>query len=129
MPANNSIVIADGAATPVNRTFSPKAIEDGILARFAEASGIPAVRNYLDVSVRPPVNSSGMYRVRYTIGVPASQVVNGVTLKHHENRFTGEFLIHESSTALEIDHLFAFNKNLQANVSFIEAVKTLTPYW
>lgn len=129
MPQLAPIVLADGATTPVNRTFSPKSIENGILASLEEATGVPVVRPTLRVSVRKPVNKSGMYRIKVTIDVPASQVVDGVTSAHHTNSVNTEFAIHESSTTQEINDLFAFNKNAWANALLIDAVKTQTPFY
>lgn len=129
MPQAGSIAIADGQSTPVNHTFTPKKLQDGILAYFEEASGIPAARLNLTVSVRPPVGTGQMYRATVSFAVPAVAVVNGIQTVDHTNRVNMEFLVHQNSTDAEMKNLFAFAKNGLGNSQIAEAVTTLSPFY
>jgi len=129
MPSYVPLVINDGKSTPVAHTFSPSGIKEGILALFEEKIGVPIGRNTVDVSVRKPVASNGMFRVRVTLALPKVNVIDGVPTLSHTNRFTSEFLVSEKSTQDEINDLYAFAYNGLGNASVRDAIRTLTPFF
>jgi len=79
MPALSNIVLMDGEATPVSHTFKPMGSTQKGLTQFAEAdaNGIPALSNRLDIDVRR-IQTSGAFRRELKLQLPViDQDANG----------------------------------------------------
>ena len=78
MPQFNSIVLKDGQSTPVDHTFTPRGIEDGV-ATLVETNGVPIGESRITLSQSR--NSNGRIRAVVKFAVPVVQdvVVGGVT--------------------------------------------------
>ncbi len=78
MPQLNPLVLKDGAATPVDHTFTPRTVENGV-ATLVESAGSPLGERRLSFSQNR--SSSGRIRVIAKLAIPVVQdvVVNGVT--------------------------------------------------
>lgn len=77
MPQLQNIILTDRASTPVNHTFVPRDIENGV-ATVVETSGVPIGNNTLSISMRK--NGAGKYRgtLRTAFPVVQTQTINGV---------------------------------------------------
>jgi len=76
MPALQSLVLTDRAATPVNHTFTPRDVKDGT-GLVVHSAGVPVGEKKLTVSMR---KSGSKYKGKLTLSIPVvvDQTVNGV---------------------------------------------------
>lgn len=77
MPQLQNLVLKDRAATPVDHTFTPRNISDGV-GEVVETSGVPVGESRFTISMR---RSNDRYKSKLRLAVPVvvNQVVNGVT--------------------------------------------------
>lgn len=78
MPQLANLVLTDRAATPVNHTFTPLDIKDGV-GVVVESSGVPIGDRRFSVSLTK--TSQNRYKPSFRLTVPVVQeaTVNGVT--------------------------------------------------
>jgi len=76
MPALQSLVLTDRAATPVNYTLTPRDVKDGT-GLVVHSAGVPVGEKKLTVSMR---KSGSKYKGKLTLSIPVvvDQTVNGV---------------------------------------------------
>lgn len=133
MAAIADIVIADGQATPVNKTFGPDSIKNDVAQWFDRSGGIAVGYPVITASVRPPSrnSTSRVNKVQVKIVVPVLEQVAPSTIwtKAYETTFTGEFLMHERATLQNRKDILAFAKNLLAHVVATNAVHNLEPVY
>lgn len=103
MPANSPIVIADGASTPVNHTFSPNSIDGNIAAFKERVTGVPIGYPELTVSMRDPGKGSQVYKGQLKLVLPTvvtSTDASGkvVTTTDYTCSASAEFLLPIKST-------------------------------
>lgn len=131
MSAFAPIIIADGLATPVNRTFSPVSIDMAGVAKLADRSGGLAIGfPVVTLSVRNPSKTSRNYKVTGKVVVPTLEVTSPSTAtgiqpaptKAYDLMGTFEFVLPERSTVQERANVLAFMKNLLANSNVVNAV-------
>lgn len=109
MPAFGNLVLNNGAATPVAKTFEPVKI-DGDMAKYAEKSGsIPAGFPRLAVALTEPKNSSGNYRGYVQVKIPRLDPVTFA--KIGEDIATIQIQRSSTSTSAQVDDLLAFTAN------------------
>lgn len=128
MPALASITINDGAVSPVAHTFSP-VTTDGYLASLKERVGLPISYPALNVSVRPPVSGNGIYRVKETISVPTTAVVNGVTVVDFSQSVTIEFVLNERGSEQSRKDIRVLAANLLNHATTVTVVEKLEPIY
>lgn len=128
MPALAPITINDGTSTPVPHTFSP-VTTDGYVALLKERTSVPLANPGLDVSVRPPVGSNGLYRVRMVIKMPQSVTVDGVVKVDHIPTISIEMLASERSTEQNRKDLRLMAANLLAHASVVTVLEKLEPLY
>lgn len=78
MPQLQNLVLTDRAATPVNHTFTPLDIRDG-MGTVVESAGVPIGNNRVGVALNK--TSTGRYKgvLKYQFPVVATQTINGVS--------------------------------------------------
>lgn len=78
MPQLQDLVLTDRKATPVNHTFTPRDITNGV-GQVAESSGIPLGDNRVSISLSR--NGNGRYKpvVKFTFPVLQTETINGVS--------------------------------------------------
>jgi len=78
MPQFAPITVKDGASTPVDRTFNPRDITNGV-ATLTESSGVPMGDNRLTMSLAR--TAAGKNKASFKLVLPVVQdgIVNGVT--------------------------------------------------
>jgi hypothetical protein len=123
MPAIGNVVLADGAATPVNHTFGPISV-DGTLATWTDRSGgIPVGNPKLSIALRDPQGPSGVYKVTVKVLLPVLEATSpststgiqpaptvGYTMAMH-----ADFLLPARSTVQNRKDILAYAKNLFTN--------------
>lgn len=77
MPQLQNLVLTDRAATPVNHTFTPRDIVDGV-ATVVETSGVPIGENRLSLSLRRS-GSKVKGRLTLTLPVVQTETINGIS--------------------------------------------------
>lgn len=78
MPQLTNVVLKDAAATPVDHTFKPRGIENGVTT-FVESAGIPLGERRITLSQSR--KTTGRVRVVLKLAFPVTSdaTVNGVT--------------------------------------------------
>lgn len=78
MPQLQNLVLTDRAGTPVNHTFTPRDIVDGV-GTVVESTGVPIGDNRFTVSLKE--TSQGRYKavMKGTFPIVQNQTVNGIT--------------------------------------------------
>lgn len=78
MPQMQNLVLTDRAATPVNHTFVPRDIVDGV-GSVVESTGVPIGDNRYTMSLRQ--TSEGRYKatLKGVFPIVQEQTVNGIT--------------------------------------------------
>lgn len=78
MPQLQNVVLKDRASTPVDHTFTPRDIRDGV-GTVIETSGVPVGNSRLSVSLRQ--TPQGRYKAEVKLAVPTvvNETINGVT--------------------------------------------------
>lgn len=80
MPQLQNVVLKDRAATPVDHTFTPRDIRDGV-GTVIETTGVPVGNSRLSVSLRQTANN-GRYKAELKLAVPVvvNETINGVSV-------------------------------------------------
>jgi hypothetical protein len=124
MTAIAAITLADGAATPVNHTFSPVNIDQAGVAKWADrVGGIALGFPVITFSLRNPTKSSRVYKVTAKVVVPVLEVTSPSTATGIQPaptlayNLTGnlEMVLPERSTQAQRDDLRAYMKNFLAS--------------
>lgn len=78
MPTLQNLVLTDRAATPVNHTFVPRDIVNG-LGTVVETGGVPIGENRVSLALNK--TSTGRYKavLKYAFPVTQTQTINGVS--------------------------------------------------
>lgn len=102
MPALQTTVLKDRATTPVDHTFTPESVKDGV-GSVIETSGVPIGNSRLSVSSRKL--PSGKYKAEVRLAVPtvATETINGVANPKilREAYASATFTFDQSSTEAE----------------------------
>lgn len=122
----NDIVINDGQATPVAHTFTPKNVSAN-LVEYRDASynlyGAAGPRvlegeTYISIGNRPLVKSGDNYKATLRIRIPVmedSSIVSSDSKLAYTLSANVDLIIPGRATAAQIDDLFAFLANINAN--------------
>jgi hypothetical protein len=79
MPQLQNLVLTDRAATPVNHTFTPLDITNGV-GSVVESTGVPVGNNRVQLSLTR-TKDSGRYKavLKFTFPIVQTQTINGVS--------------------------------------------------
>jgi len=78
MPALQSIVLTDRAATPVNHTFLPSNLTAGV-GMVVESSGLKVGDSKFSISNRKTTNGRYKATLKLEIPVVQTQIINGIS--------------------------------------------------
>jgi hypothetical protein len=78
MPQLQNLVLTDRESTPVDHTFVPRDIRDGV-GEVVESSGVPVGENRYTISLRKTPNSRYKSTIKMVIPVVQNQVESGIT--------------------------------------------------
>lgn len=135
MPQNTSIVIADGASTPVSHTFSPSRIDANNVATFQErVSGVPVGYPTLTWSLRAPNGNGTTYRLIGKLTQPKVATVTDssgrpVVTTLYTNLGTVELVLSKESTKQERTDLRILLSNLLKAAPIVSSVDDLESFW
>jgi hypothetical protein len=140
MSAQANIVINDGAATPVARTFSPKGVRPidprTTHALWRDGSVTPFVAQPTIEEFHSAPNQQGIEKFKWVFKLPVAQ-----TLGTNDAGYTPapsvaytvlgvlEVYVPTRATDLELSHLRAFIENFAATSKFEDAVELRDPTW
>lgn len=129
MPAISSIVVNDGATTPVAHTFSPVST-NGAHGYWADRSqATPAGYYKMDHNVENPNGNRQVYRVTIGLGVPTLASIDGVQTVVRTNSAQVVFNMHPESTLQERTDLHALVSNALANADVKTSVVQIEPFY
>lgn len=123
------LIINDGAATPVAKTFTPERVSPE-LTSFAEKSATSSAGfKRITISCSPASSKRGTNRIDVSLDLPVLATVNGVTTVAHTGRFKGYFVIPDAMVSADRADMHAFVTNAFADSIIRNAVKALDfPY-
>lgn len=138
MSAQANIVLADGQATPVSRTFAPKgarSVQNKDVAKWRDQSpGVAA--GYRSITEQhAPANANGMEKFRFVIEIPTlEQAASGGSFVPPPTRAYAtvgviEVWAHVRASDQELKDIVAFTKNFAASSYFSNAVISREPAW
>lgn len=79
MPQLQNAVLTDRATTPVNHTFVPRDIVDGV-GTVVESTGVPLGDSRMTVSLKKTATGNYKARIQLTRPVVETSVVNGINV-------------------------------------------------
>lgn len=130
MAAIAPVVLNNGEATPVAKTFSPVNINSEGVAKWSDRSGGVAIgMPVITFSIKSPTKDSRVYRVNGKVTVPVLEQTSPSTATGIQPAPTlaynlianVEFVLPERSTLAQRKDLLAFAKNYLANATVITA--------
>lgn len=130
MAAIATLVLADGATTPVNHNFDPVNISGDIAKWSDRAGGIALGYPTITQSLRNPSATSRNYRLQIKVVTPVLEVTSPSTstgiqpapTKAYDLLANIEFVLPERSTQQQRKDVLAFVKNMLANAVVTNAV-------
>jgi len=129
MPQASAITIQNGAATPVNVTFSPESVTPQI-ARFADRSGGTAnAFQRLTLTTAFAGGAKTVNKTGLNIELPVVAVISGAATVQRVLRAKLEFTIPDGATDAERKDLYAFTRNALANASAMATLRDLDPQY
>lgn len=78
MPQLQNLVLTDRESTPVNHTFVPRDITDGV-GVVAESSGVPIGDNRVSVKLHRTVEGRHKVTIKGVFPIVQDQTINGIT--------------------------------------------------
>lgn len=139
MSAQASIVLNDGATTPVAHTFVPKGVRspDGRkdVASWRDQSVAQLIGQWVIKEEHMPVNANGTEKFRYVIDIPTlEQASSGGTFVPPPTRAYGtvatiEFYLNERASLDELKNIVAVVKNFTASTYLFDAVTKREGAW
>lgn len=131
MPNILTLVLNDGAASPVAHSFVP-VNTTGVSANWAERLTTgqmfwPTLRN--DVIVPQKGDDSKPLVDRWQVKVPVSVTVNGVTTLDHFSSASVNFYFSPRASEQERKDLYAYVSNLLATANVKDAAVKVEPYY
>lgn len=132
-----NLVLADGQATPVNHTFSPIDVRDGVAKWADKVGGISVGFPVITYSVRQPSKAARSYKITRKITLPVlaqtspstSTGIQPAPTKAYELIHNSEWVLPEQSTLADRQNLLAYVKNFDANVVMKNGAELFETVW
>lgn len=77
MPQLQPLVLKDRASTPVNHTFAPVNIVDGV-GTVAESTGVPQGESVYTISLRKTAQGRRKVTLKLSVPISVTETINGV---------------------------------------------------
>lgn len=77
MPALANVILTDRASTPVNHTFAPRDLSNGV-AVLVESTGVPVGDSVYTISLRKTVGSRYKVTSQLTVPIVQTETINGI---------------------------------------------------
>lgn len=123
------IVINNGAATPVAKSFSPERVAPEASVFTERSTGISAGFPRLSIAYSPASAKRATNRVDLSLDLPVLQTVNGVSTVAYVGRFKGYFVVPDVMTAAERADLAALVANALDNTQIRAVIRDLDPLY
>lgn len=129
MAQASAITINDGQATPVAVTFNPEAVTPALSSFADRSAGIALGFRRLQVRNTFANGKSTVNRSKFSVAVPVTQVVNGVTSVAYTLRANVDIILPDGATDANRKDLYAFLKNGLAHSLVQGAMRDLDPLY
>lgn len=130
MAAIATLSLADGAASPVTRTFSPIGVKNAVAKWQDKSGGVSLGFPTITVSLREPTKVSRTNKVTAKVVFPTLDTTLPTAIKKaHECLINIDVVLPENASPLDRAHVLAFGKNFIASAVFTDMVKDLTNVW
>lgn len=123
------LVINNGAATPVAKTFSPERVAPELSSFTERTSGVSSGYTRLTISYSPASGKRATNRIDISVDLPVLSTVNGVSTTAYVGRFKGYFVVPDQMTAAERADLAAYVANALDNTNVRAVIKDLDPMY
>lgn len=123
------IVINDGQATPVATTFAPESVTPGLSSFADRSAGITLGFRRLTISNTMANGKSTVNKARFTVALPVTQVISGVTSTAYTLRANLDVILPDGATDAQRKDLFAFLKNGLSHTLIQGALRDLDPLY
>lgn len=117
MPTANTIVINDGAASPVAKTFTRSIEGDGRTSFYERSAAVPLGFIKILFNVVQPKTQDGTTRIDIDVYYPTISLVGDKYVKSYYQASTQRHYLAGQASQAEIDNLLAFNGNLLLNTT------------
>lgn len=131
-----NIVLADGQATPANKTFVPQSPQFGDTPAVWYEKSATNPLGYRQITLSVVFRNAGVTKVRLKISDPvlatfgAGCCIDGNTPQvSYTDIFDATFSLPSTSTLANRQDILAFAKNMMANAVMKDAVESLQSAW
>lgn len=124
-----ALVINDGQATPVAVTFNPETVSPSLSVFADRAAGIAMAFRRLKISLAFASGKSLVNRAKYSVEIPVTQTVAGVTTVAYTLRANLDVILPDAATDAQRKDLYAFLKNGLANSLIQGMLRDLDPVY
>jgi len=126
-----NMTIADGAATPVNHTFTAKGVKNGVAKWKDQVGGVELGMPTITFSMRESTKDNPMTKVTIKFRLPALETDPSflVPTLAYEDSCTIEFLTHTRDTLQNRDDLRTYVYNLLGQANMVAAVQDRENIW
>jgi hypothetical protein len=131
MTAIATIVLNDGAATPVAHTFTAAGVKNAIATWQDVSGGYSVGFPTATMASRPPTKTSKVTKVTGKVVLPITEILAPSTIpsKAFDLLGTVEFVLPENASVQNRKDLIAYMKNFLASTPFTDAVHNLAVTW
>jgi len=129
MPQAGNVIINDGQATPVAKTFTPESVTPQVSTFADRTSGIALGFQRIAVSTSFAKSAGSVNRTKYTVSVPVTQTVNGVTSVAYTLRANVEFIFPDGSTDAQRKDVYAYVVNGLQHTNVRASLRDLDPQY
>lgn len=127
MAEASSIVLQNNAAA--NVTFTPESVSPALSVFVDRTAGVALGFNRLRIGTQFAQGKSVVNKSRYSVELPVTQVVDGVTRVAYTLRANLELILPDLATDTNRKDLYAFVKNGLANALITGAMRDLDPLY
>lgn len=106
-----ALTINNGAATPVAKTFGPERVTPELAVFTERSAGFPAGYSKVSLAYSPTSSKRPTTRVEFSVDVPKTAVVNGVSSVVGVGRFRGYFVTPDNFSDADAADLHAYAVN------------------
>lgn len=124
-----SLVISDGAATPVAITFAPESVTPALSIFADRLTGISSAFRRIKVANAFASGKSVVNRSKLSVEYPVTSSVNGVTSVAYTLRANVDIILPDGSTDQQRKDLYAFLANALSNTLVRGALRDLDPLY
>lgn len=123
------IVINNGAATPVSKSFLPMSVSTAESIFTERSAAFPQAYPRIVAAYSPANGGRKTHRIGLKVDLPVVELVAGVEVVTRTLRFDGSFIIPDTATSSSRADLCAFVTNALGNALVKGLIKDLDPLY